>query len=44
MAMNSRIVQLAIIDSIYVYLLLNKAPETLQAISDTELALKSKKY
>jgi DNA-binding MurR/RpiR family transcriptional regulator len=42
--MSSRIAQLAIIDSIYTYIILNKSDEGKRAVNDTERALQSKKY
>lgn len=42
--MNSRIAQLAIIDTLYTYLVMNKDEEGMKAINDTERALQSKKY
>ncbi|NMB96787.1 MAG: MurR/RpiR family transcriptional regulator [Clostridiaceae bacterium] len=42
--MNSRIAQLAIIDTIYTYIILNKSEEGLKAIRATERALQNKKY
>jgi DNA-binding MurR/RpiR family transcriptional regulator len=44
LGMNSRIAQLAIIDSIYVYIILNKDNEAVTAVQNTEKALQSKKY
>lgn len=44
LAMNSRIAQLAIIDSIYIYIILNNDNEVQKAIHNTEKALQSKKY
>jgi DNA-binding MurR/RpiR family transcriptional regulator len=41
---NSRIVQLAIIDSIHAYLLLRREDEAIEAVRRTERALLSKKY
>ena len=42
--MNSRIVQLAIIDTIYTYIVLNQDKKGVKSINDTERALQSKKY
>lgn len=44
LAMNSRIAQLAIIDSIYIYIVFHKSEEAIKAIQDTERALQSKKF
>lgn len=44
LGMNSRIAQLAIIDSIYIYIILNKNNEAVTAIQNTEKALQRKKY
>jgi len=44
LGMNSRFAQLAIIDSIYIYIILRKSEEAVQAIKNTERALQSKKY
>lgn len=44
LALNSRIAQLAIIDSLYFYMVYQKDAESLQAIQNTENALLSKKY
>ena len=44
LGMNSRIAQLAIVDSIYIYVILKKDGEAFTAISNTEKALQSKKY
>ncbi len=44
LAMNSRIVQLTIIDVIYHYIILNRSEKALEAIKETEHALMSKKY
>lgn len=44
LAMNSRISQLAIIDSMYAHLVIHKSQEALRAIQDTERALQGKKY
>jgi len=44
LGMNSRIAQLAIIDSIYTYIILRKDQEAIKAIHNTERALQSKKY
>jgi len=44
LAMSSRIAQLAIIDTLYTYIVLNGGERITQAIHDTESALESKKY
>ena len=44
LALNSRIVQLAIIDSIYNYVVLNHSQKALESIKDTEHSLLAKKY
>ncbi|MBQ4527872.1 MAG: MurR/RpiR family transcriptional regulator [Clostridia bacterium] len=44
LALNSRIVQLAIIDAIYFYVVYNRSSEALESIKETELSLMSKKY
>lgn len=44
LAMNSRIAQLAIIDSIYTYIVLHADKAAKQAIYNTEVALQNKKY
>ena len=44
LGLNSRIAQLAIIDSLYLYLVSHKDDLALKAIEDTERALLSKKY
>ena len=44
LGMHSRISQLAIIDSIYVYIILHKSREAIKAVQNTERALQSKKY
>lgn len=44
LGMNSRIAQLSIIDSIYIYIILNKDNEAVIAVQNTEKALQSKKY
>ena len=44
LALNSRIVQLAIIDVIYNYIVLSKSDTALESIKQTERALMSKKY
>lgn len=44
LALNSRIAQLAIIDSIYTYIVLHAEKESKQAIYNTEIALQSKKF
>ena len=41
---NSRIVQLAIIDTLYFYIVLNRSSQSLESIKETERALLSKKY
>ena len=44
LALNSRIVQLAIIDALYFYIVYNRSAESLDSIKDTEHSLLSKKY
>lgn len=44
LGMNSRHSQLAIIDSIYIYIVFRKSEEGIKAVHDTERALQSKKY
>lgn len=44
LAMSSRIAQLAIFDSIYTYIVLNFDKKTKQAIYNTEISLKEKKF
>ena len=44
LALNSRIAQLAIFDSIYTYIVLHTEKESRQAIYNTEIALQNKKY
>lgn len=44
LAMSSRIAQLAIFDAIYTYIVINKDDESINAIYNTEQALKNKKY
>lgn len=44
LALNSRIVQLAIIDSLYFYIVCNRSDEALESIRETERALQTKKY
>ena len=44
LAMSSRIAQLAILDSIYTYIVLNADKASRQAIYNTEIALQNKKY
>lgn len=44
LAMNSRLAQLAIIDSIYTYIVLHADQASKQAIYNTEASLQSKKY
>ncbi len=44
LALNSRIVQLGIIDVIYHYIVLNRSDEALHSIKETERALLTKKY
>jgi len=44
LAMSSRIAQLAIFDAIYTYIVVNKDDESVNAIYNTESALKNKKY
>jgi len=44
LALNSRIVQLAIIDCLYFYVVYNCAPDAISSINETERSLMSKKY
>lgn len=44
LALNSRIVQLAIIDTLYFYIVYNRSSEALDSIKATEHSLLSKKY
>jgi DNA-binding MurR/RpiR family transcriptional regulator len=44
LGLNSRIVQLAFIDVIYHYIVLNRSEKALEAIKETEHSLMSKKY
>lgn len=44
LAMSSRIAQLALFDAIYTYVVVNKDKQSLEAIYNTESALKNKKY
>ena len=44
LALNSRIVQLAIIDTLYFYVVYNRSSEALESIKETERSLLSKKY
>ena len=44
LALNSRIVQLAIIDALYFYVVYNRSEEAAESIKETEKALMSKKY
>lgn len=44
LALNSRITQLAIIDTLYSFVILNHSEKAVQAIKETEHALMSKKY
>ena len=44
LALNSRIAQLAIIDTLYYYVVFNLSDKALESIKETERALKSKKY
>ena len=44
LALNSRIVQLAIIDSLYFYIVCNRSDEALESIKETERSLQTKKY
>lgn len=44
LALNSRIAQLAIIDSLYFYIVYKRSPEALDSIKETEHSLLSKKY
>ena len=44
LAMSSRIAQLAIFDAIYTYIVMNADQAAVQAVYNTEMALKQKKY
>ena len=44
LALNSRIAQLAIIDTLYYYVVFNLSDKAIESITETERALKSKKY
>lgn len=44
LALNSRIVQLAIIDTLYFYVVYNRSAEALESIQETERSLLTKKY
>ena len=44
LALNSRIAQLAIIDTLYYYVVFNLSDKAIESIKETERALKSKKY
>lgn len=44
LALNSRIAQLSIIDSLYFYIIYQQSDKALQSIKDTENSLKTKKY
>lgn len=44
LALNSRIVQLAIIDALYFYIVYNRSAQSLESIKETEHSLLSKKY
>ena len=44
LALNSRIVQLAIIDALYFYVVYNRSTEAFESIQNTEHSLLSKKY
>lgn len=44
LALNSRIAQLSIIDSLYFYIVYQQSEKALQSIKDTENSLKTKKY
>lgn len=44
LALNSRIVQLAIIDTLYFYVVYNRSSDALESIQETEHALLTKKY
>ena len=44
LALNSRIAQLTIIDSLYFYVIHNRSKEALESIQETEHSLLSKKY
>lgn len=44
LALNSRIVQLAIIDTLYFYIVYNRSNQAIESIKETEHSLLSKKY
>ncbi len=44
LALNSRIAQLAIIDTLYFYIVYNRSGDTLESIQETEHSLLTKKY
>jgi DNA-binding MurR/RpiR family transcriptional regulator len=44
LALNSRIAQLAIIDTLYFYIVYNRSDDALESIKDTEHSLLTKKY
>lgn len=44
LALNSRIAQLSIIDTLYFYIVYNRSAESLESIKETELSLLTKKY
>ncbi len=44
LALNSRIVQLAIIDTLYFYVVYNHSAKALESIQETEMSLLTKKY
>ena len=44
LALNSRIAQLAIIDTLYYYVVFSRSDKAIESIKETERALKSKKY
>ena len=44
LALNSRIVQLAIVDALYFYIVFQQSERSLTHINDTEMSLKTKKY
>lgn len=44
LALNSRIAQLAIVDALYFYVVLNRSSKSIESIKETEHSLLSKKY
>ena len=44
LALNSRIAQLAIVDTLYYYVVFNLSDKAVEAIKETERSLRSKKY